>query len=293
VYAKRIKDIKAKSLTLAMAQNALLGNLTHQTSTDLLHQDQIFTVELSDIPDHLCVGETGVNWIPLDRAIRVVKVFTTSLSHDNLQAVYHSIENHAVFLTHEGKLELPEGMHTLIRKVARLFTYSKSEDCSDISWFTAYQTYENNPINGEHGGDAPVGGEHETAVSQSESTKGGASVNNNDKSSKVTAGVSSKHKLEKSSTSSRFSVSTAKNKHHLDDHSAFGPGSKDTKEQLVKEKKHRLVEIKGGVMLDLDRDSVGVQRYYEAQHPDTVMVNMDHLLQLIVDTMLIKEGEVR
>lgn len=128
VYVRELRAAKQTSLLLATAQSALMGgrNTPKQSMTDLHASDasprpvdgksdpktenQIYTIPASDIPTHLCIGENCVNYIPLDRAVRVIRVFTSFLSPQQLMAVYHSFENHAVFLFPDGRLDLPEGI---------------------------------------------------------------------------------------------------------------------------------------------------------------------------------------
>ncbi len=111
VYSKQISQAKHKSLLLAMAQNSLMGGANPSAHS---LDDHIYAVSLKDIPDHLCVGEHCVNWIPLDRAVRVLRVFVSFLSPQQSMAVYHSFENHAVFLFPDGRLDLPEGTCVIV-----------------------------------------------------------------------------------------------------------------------------------------------------------------------------------
>lgn len=61
------------------------------------------------VPLHLCVGDKGHHWVPMDRAINVVRHLLRFLSVDELTTVYHALECNTMFLMENGTLDLPDG----------------------------------------------------------------------------------------------------------------------------------------------------------------------------------------
>lgn len=61
------------------------------------------------VPLHLCIGDKSQHWVPIDRAVTVVKHLLNFLSPEQLTTVYHEMECHSMFLMENGTLDLPEG----------------------------------------------------------------------------------------------------------------------------------------------------------------------------------------
>ena len=116
VYAAGIKAIKAKSKMLLHYSHMLIGNIATEnglesSATELTDaaNTHIFNVFPRDIPMHMCISDGCTNWVPIDRAVRVLRVLTEHLPPEDMMAIYHSLETNARFLFPDGSLSLPEG----------------------------------------------------------------------------------------------------------------------------------------------------------------------------------------
>lgn len=98
VYAEKIKAIKETSELLQQKEQSLYNDKDWQ-----LH---------GKLPEHFCIGIRNSFYIPMDRAIAVIKPFINFLPSETIIKVYHSIESSAVQLLSEGELLLTDGKST-------------------------------------------------------------------------------------------------------------------------------------------------------------------------------------
>ena len=172
-------------------------------------------------------------------------------------------------------------MHTLIRSAARMFVHSVSEDGGDIGWYDVYETY-SNTTNNKMNVDKP---KNAHGPSQQSSVVGGGSVVSESPSKKllptkcvVNEYIEQKHNAAKGIPSNDLSAASVSNT--------------SAAAHVLPEKEPRLLELADGSLLDLSLNNEATLKYYNKKNPDIIMVNLDHILQLIVDAMVIKTAEV-
>jgi len=90
------------------------------------------------VPKHICVDSKYHFYVPLDRAMRVLQCVVSFLDDKQYQASLRSMEASIVFLTIDGELYLPDGMHTLVRQTIREFSSMQSDDGADYKWPDVY-----------------------------------------------------------------------------------------------------------------------------------------------------------
>jgi hypothetical protein len=73
------------------------------------------------IPQHICVFSDMQLWVPLDRAVNVMRTVMTFLTEDQLLAVCRRIEHISAFLSWSGNLTSADGNHSEIRQHMRIF----------------------------------------------------------------------------------------------------------------------------------------------------------------------------
>ena len=73
------------------------------------------------VPPHVCVFSDMQIWVPLDRAVNVMRTVMTFLTDDQLLAVCRRIEHISAFLGYSGVLTSAEGNHSEIRQHMRIF----------------------------------------------------------------------------------------------------------------------------------------------------------------------------
>ena len=60
-------------------------------------------------PLHVCIGEKGTFWVPLDRAVHVVRPLLRFMPRTKMSAIWLAMEQNSMFLMPDGTLDLPEG----------------------------------------------------------------------------------------------------------------------------------------------------------------------------------------
>ena len=125
-YAVHIAQAKKASQMQQLHAQQLRTPAKHTFSANsiipqeyLLHEDSLSsaavehlsekTLVRDPVPLHLCVGDKSQHWVPMDRAVYVVKHLLGHLSAEELTSVYHAMECHSIFLLENGTLDLPEG----------------------------------------------------------------------------------------------------------------------------------------------------------------------------------------
>jgi hypothetical protein len=67
------------------------------------------SVTKDTVPLHLCIGDKSQHWVPMDRAVAVVKQLLYFLPNEEMTTVYRAMEFNTMFLMKNGTLDLPEG----------------------------------------------------------------------------------------------------------------------------------------------------------------------------------------
>jgi hypothetical protein len=66
------------------------------------------------VPLHLCVGDKSQHWVPMDRAVNVVRQLLSFLPGEEMTKVYRAMEFNTMFLMENGTLDLPEGAQSAL-----------------------------------------------------------------------------------------------------------------------------------------------------------------------------------
>jgi hypothetical protein len=95
--------------------SSMVTVLRAQPSNHPHHHDAPYAIP-DPVPLHLCVGERSQHWVPMDRAVTVVKHLLYFLPAEQMTAIYREMEFNAMFLMDNGTLDLTEGKCVEVKK---------------------------------------------------------------------------------------------------------------------------------------------------------------------------------
>ncbi|RYH20143.1 hypothetical protein EON65_24455 [archaeon] len=86
------------------------------------------------IPSHVIFNaqDKFQTYLPADRVVRVLRPLLSSCDPTEVLGIYRAMESHCMILNSDGKICMPDGMHSFIRSTLRLYIYAESPDGADI-----------------------------------------------------------------------------------------------------------------------------------------------------------------
>jgi hypothetical protein len=88
-------------------------------------------------------------FIPVDRAVHVLRAFTKSLSFEEETSVAHFLEEHCQFISVDGTITGTEGYRILVKNCLKLFFGAENETAADIEdWRDLTDAYHH--VEGQH-----------------------------------------------------------------------------------------------------------------------------------------------